>query len=107
MVQPSTVNRTELGAKECQDALSLQYGLDNSDLTKSCDCCNAALSICYALDCNKGGLVTARHNEIRDGVADLSENYLFPHTFATTPSSFQFAPCKVQRLIRMGTHPLH
>ena len=35
------------------------------------DGCGAAFSICHALDCKKGGLITARHNNIRDGVSDL------------------------------------
>ena len=37
-----------------------------------CNGCQAKFSISHALDCNKGGLVTARHHELRDGVADLA-----------------------------------
>ena len=37
-----------------------------------CDGCQAKFSISHALDCKKGGLVTARHNELRDGVAYLA-----------------------------------
>ena len=39
---------------------------------KYCDRCQAQFSISHALDCKKGGLVTARHNELLDGVADLA-----------------------------------
>ena len=71
-VQSSTVNGTELGAQEWRDALFLRYGLEPPDLLTYCDGCNAKLTICHALDCNRGGLVTERHNEIRDKVADLA-----------------------------------
>ena len=33
-------------------------------------------SVTQSLDCKKGGLVIARHNELRDGVADLACKYL-------------------------------
>ena len=59
-VQPSTVNGTELGAQEWRDAAFLRYGLDTPDLTKHCGSCNARFSICHALDCKRGGLVTAQ-----------------------------------------------
>ena len=71
-MQPSTVNRTELGAQEWRDALFLRYGLEPQDLFTYCDGCQAKFSISHAPDCKKGGLVTARHNELRDRVADLS-----------------------------------
>ena len=68
-VQRSTVNGTELGAQEWRDALFLWYGLDLPDLPTHCDVWHAKFSISHALDCKKGGLVTARHNELRDEVA--------------------------------------
>ena len=60
------------GAHEWRDALFLRYGLYPPDLPNYCDGCQARFSISHALDCRKGGLVTARHNELRDGVADLA-----------------------------------
>ena len=71
-VLPSTVNGTELGSQEWRDALFLRYGLEPPDLPSYCDGCNAKFTISHALDCKKGGLVTARHNELHDGVADLA-----------------------------------
>ena len=68
-VQPSTVNGIELRAQEWCDALFLRYGLDPPYPPKYCDGCNAKFKICHALDCMRGSLVTARHNELRDGVA--------------------------------------
>ena len=77
-LQPSTVNGMELGAKKCQDSLFLQYGLEPPDIPKFCDSCNAAFYIFHNLDCKKGGLVTARCNELRDGVADLASKAFTP-----------------------------
>ena len=78
MLQPSTVNGTKLGAQEWRDAAFLRYGLDPPDLPKHCNGCNAKFSICHALDCKRGGLVTARHNELRDGVTDLASRSFTP-----------------------------
>ena len=61
-LQPSTLNGTDLGALEWHDTLFLQYGLDPPDLPTHCNICHAKFSISHALDCKRGGLVTARHN---------------------------------------------
>ena len=87
-VQPSTVNRKELGAQEWHYALFLQYGLDPPDLPNHCDGCTAKLSIYHALDCKRGGLVTARHNDLRDRVADLSRNGFTPSNVRDNPLIF-------------------
>ena len=36
-----------------------------------CDGCGASFSLCHALDCGKGGLVTQHNNEIRDALGDV------------------------------------
>ena len=77
-VLPSTVNGIELGAQEWRDALFLRYGLDPLELPSHCDGCDAKFSISHALDCKKGGLVTARHNELCEGVADLAGKAFTP-----------------------------
>ena len=78
MVQPSIVNGTELGTQECQDFIFLQYGLELTDIPHYCDGCNATFSIINYLDCKWGGLVTSRHNKLRDGVVDLSGKSFTP-----------------------------
>ena len=77
-VLTSTMNDTELGAQKWRDALFLRYGLEPPDLPLQCDGCDAKFTIRHALDCKKGGLVTARHNELRDGVADLAGKAFTP-----------------------------
>ena len=77
-MRPSTVNGTYLGAQEWRDALFLWYGLDPPDLPTYCDGFQAKFSISHSLDCKKGGLVTARHNKLRDGVADLAGKAFTP-----------------------------
>ena len=95
MVQPSTVNGTELGAQEYRDALFLRYGLEPPDLPHYCDGCNATLSICHALEFKQGGLVMARHNNLRDGVADLAGKVFTPTHVRDDPLTF--TGCAVKR----------
>ena len=84
-MQPCTVNGTDLGVQEWQDAAFLRYGLEPPDLPKYCDRCNARFSICHALDCKMGGLVTAHHNELRDRVADLAGKAFTPSHMRNDP----------------------
>ena len=71
-MQPSTLNGTELGAQEWRNALFQWYCLEPPYLPTHCDGCQAKFSISHALDYKNGGLITARHNDLRDGVADLA-----------------------------------
>ena len=95
MVQTSTVNGTELVEQEWRDALFLRYGLDPPDLPKYCYVCNAKFTICHALDCRRGSLVTERHNEPRDGVTDLSGKAFTPSHMCNNP--LIFAGCTMKR----------
>ena len=94
-MQPSTVNGIELGVQEWQDALFLRYGLDPPELPHYCDGCNPKFSICHALDCKRGGLVTARHNNLHGGVADLAGKSFTPSHMRNDP--LIFAGCAVKR----------
>ena len=51
--------------------------------------------ISHALDCKRGGLVTARHNELRDGVADLAGKDFTPSHVRDDPLIYQ--GCAVKR----------
>ena len=71
-----------------RDALFLRCGLDPPDLPNYFDGCNAKFSICHGLYCKRGGLVTARHNEIQDGVADLAGKDVTPSHVRNDPLIF-------------------
>ncbi len=60
-VLPSTVNGTELSAKEFRDALTIRYGELPSNFPHKCDGCNAHFTLQHALGCKKGGLIIFRH----------------------------------------------
>ena len=94
-VHLSTVNGTELGVQEWQDALFLRYGLDPPYLPHHCDGCIIKFPICQALDFRRGGLVTARHNELHDGVAELASKLFAPSN--VRDDSLILACCAVKR----------
>ena len=91
----SMANGIELGVQEWRYSLLLQYGLDPPDLPHYCNVCNTTFSIFRALDCKWGGLVTARHNELRDRVADLAGKAFTPTHVRYNP--LIFACCAVKR----------
>jgi len=65
-VTPTNDNHFALSPDEFRDALPIRYNYSPRDLPSTCDGCGEELNLCHALNCKKGGLVTARHNEIRD-----------------------------------------
>ena len=65
-VTPTNDNHFALSPDEFRDALSIRYNYSPRDLPATCDGCGEEFNLCHALNCKKGGLVTARHNEIRD-----------------------------------------
>ena len=75
---PSTIIGIELGEQEWRDYLLLRYVIETPELPSHYDRFGAAFKICRALDWNKGGLITARHNELRDGFADLARKASTP-----------------------------
>ena len=94
-MQLSTVNGTEMGAQEWTDSLFLRYGLDPPDLPHYCEGCNTNFSICHALDCKRGRLITARNNELRERVADLAGKSFTP--FHRRDDPLIFAGCAMKR----------
>ena len=69
---PLAHHHFDLSATEFRDALALRYNRPLLKLPANCDGCGAATSLEHALDCKKGGLVTQRHNEVRDVIGDLA-----------------------------------
>ena len=82
---PDIVNGMSLSKGAFRDSLRMRYGLELVGLPKKCDGCGAKFSVEHALACKKGGLVTVRHNEVRDELAYLA-------TLATNSSRVRGEP---------------
>ena len=85
---PSTINGTELGAQEWRDSLFQRYDINSLDLPSHCDGCGTAFTICHALDFKKVSLITASHNKLRNGVADLAGKAFTPAHVVYDPKIF-------------------
>ena len=59
-------------ATEFHDALTVRYHQPLLKMPVTCDGCGATISYEHALDGKKGGLITRRHNKVRDTLGDLS-----------------------------------
>jgi hypothetical protein len=84
-VLPSTVNGTELSKNEFRDALNIRYSRYPSDLPQLCDGCGRKFSVRHALQCKTGGLVIARHDEIKHELNDLASRALIPSAVRDEP----------------------
>jgi len=71
-VLPFARSQFDLSAQEFRDGLALHYKKPLLSLPSVCDGCGASFSIEHALDCHFGGLVSRRHNEVRDAFGDLT-----------------------------------
>jgi len=66
---PTFESRTVLQKQDFRDAMCLRYGLPIRDLPTSC-VCGKDLTVHHAHTCNAGGYLNARHDEVRDIVAE-------------------------------------
>ena len=85
-VLPLAYHHFELSAQEFRDALCLRYHRPLSLMPARCDGCGKDSSLTHALDCRKGGLVTQRHNKIRDALGDLAALGYIQGSCSGTPS---------------------
>ena len=90
------------GAQEWRDALFLRYGRKPPDLPTRCDVFQAKLLISHALDYKKGGLVTVRHNELRDGVSDLAGKAFTPSHVRNDPLIYSGRSVKRTKAVTAG-----
>ena len=71
-VIPVAKHNFDLTAQEFRDSLAIRYKKPLLEVPPNCDGCNALFDLSHALSCRKGGLVTQRHNEVRDAFGDLA-----------------------------------
>ena len=71
-VIPMSHHHFDLSPTEFRDALTLRYHRPFLKVPAECDGCGDKFTFQHALDCRKGGLVTQRHNEVRDALGDLA-----------------------------------
>ena len=69
---PIAAENFDLSEVEFRDALSVRYNKNLITSPTFCDGCQSPFTLRHALACKKGGLLTLRHNEIRDAVGDLA-----------------------------------
>eukprot|EP00923_Selenidium_pygospionis_P019153 GHVN01033520.1.p1 GENE.GHVN01033520.1~~GHVN01033520.1.p1 ORF type:complete len:376 (+),score=31.07 GHVN01033520.1:296-1423(+) len=69
---PTAENQFDLSQTEFRDSIALRYHMPLAVTPENCDGCGAPFSLDHALQCKTGGLVTKRHNEIRDALGDLA-----------------------------------
>ena len=71
-VVPAARHQFHLSAQEFRDALAIRYKKPLLGIPPQCDGCSAPFDLAHALSCRKGGLVTQKHNEVRDAFGDLA-----------------------------------
>ena len=72
-VIPLESNHFDMSAIEFRDALALRYGRLPVNLPSHCDADDNPFTVDHALNCARGGLIYARHNELRDLNCSLLE----------------------------------
>jgi hypothetical protein len=85
---PTRLNGGELSAFEFRDNILLRYGYRPKGLPAKCDGCAVDFEIEHALNCRKGGLVTMRHDDVRDEWAHLCGCALTKARVRTEPKIF-------------------
>uniref|UniRef100_A0A8D8W759 Reverse transcriptase domain-containing protein n=3 Tax=Cacopsylla melanoneura TaxID=428564 RepID=A0A8D8W759_9HEMI len=71
---PLKRDHLDMSRYEFRDALAIRYNRQPVDMPQSCDGCGEKkFDLNHALCCKTGGLVTRRHNEIRDLFGELCE----------------------------------
>ena len=79
-IVPTNDNGFSMSSNQFRDAISLRYGKQPTNLPSICDADGESFTVCHALNCKKGGLVTFRHNELRDLNIELVKSAGFIQT---------------------------
>ena len=73
------------GTHEFRDSLRIRFGMDRLHLQSQCDDCNQRFSVEHAMNCKKGGLITIRHDVIKDEWHQLCAQALTPSVVSDEP----------------------
>ena len=73
-----TVNRTDIVAQEWHDAVFIRYSINPLGISHHCHGCEMRFYVTHTFDYKKGVIITARHNDIRDGIPGLACKALTP-----------------------------
>ena len=82
---PSTMNGTTLSKEEFSDNLRYRCGFEPINLPEYCDGCGEVFSVEHGLNCKKGGLVNARHEDVADTWAWLGSLAYCPSAISHRP----------------------
>jgi hypothetical protein len=93
-VLPSTIAGTELSSDEFCDSIHIQYGRTPAGLQPTCDGYGASFNTGHAFSCAKGGLVIARHNELRDELCDMASRAFQPSVVRDEPRIHKCRPAQ-------------
>ena len=63
----------------------MRYCLEPLDLNTTCDGCGAKFTVQHALACKVGGLVTLRHNEVKEELMNLCQKAFTPSAVRDEP----------------------
>jgi len=84
-MMPRYKNNNVLGEGEFRDGLLMRYMSEPSDLPSHCDGCGKKFGLKHALDCKTGGLITARHDELRDELCVVGTQAYSPAAIRDEP----------------------
>ena len=85
---PDRFGGTELSKTEWHDNVSIRYGWRPLALPDRCDGCGEGFTVEHGLNCKKGGLVSIRHDDIRDEWAHLCSLSLSSSRVTVEPTIF-------------------
>ena len=94
-VRPDVLGETLLSWQEFVDNARICLNLKVLDLPQHCDGCGSGFSVKHALSCNKGGLVSIRHDNVRDEAGVLAELVLPKSRVLYKPFIFHGASTRV------------
>ena len=80
-------NGTVLNKSDFRDAMCLRFGFPLDGMSSTCVCGNA-MTVDHALTCPCGGYIIARHNEVRDCIAETAGTTFFRRWGGPSPPAF-------------------